>query len=74
MKSEIKKETIVKLGYPKLMVGDISGMIVMFSAPSSGTVVSSSTHVYDLGFHSNAWAMEDFADLPDTTIIELSNK
>jgi hypothetical protein len=46
--------------FPCLMEVGHGGFVVLFNAPGSGTVVASNGAVYDIGHHSDDWAMQVF--------------
>lgn len=58
-------------GFPKLMTNK-DGIVVLFSAASEGTVVRRTVgSCYKVGYHSQSWTPESFADFRGS--IELEN-
>lgn len=70
MKS-IKKESKVKeLDFPKLMIGNFTGVVVLMTEHKKGVVVFESKH-REIGTYYHDWNMEDLTEFEGT--IELSN-
>ena len=60
------------LEYPALMIGAVSGVVVLMRGYARGTVVhKSGSTVHDIGEYSSTWSMESFE--PFTGTITLSN-
>ncbi len=57
--------------FPKLMVGNRSGIIVLMVKSCAGTVVGNPASDFPLGTFSSTWTLEYFTDYPGT--ITLSN-
>ena len=73
MKSKkVKGASKKELGYPKLMQGKQSGVIVFFSDSEKGQVVNGFSGGFQLGDYDNGWNMDSFKDFNGT--IELSNE
>jgi len=75
MKVTIEKteETTNAIKYPCLMESG-SGTIILFSRRCTGTVISSETLCYPIGYQSDEWAMDSFEVLPKGTKIILENE
>lgn len=57
------------ISYPTLMSAHFGELVVFFYSPDKGTVVLEH-EVYDLGYCSDAWNMDDFEPLsPDIKVV-----
>jgi hypothetical protein len=67
---EIKKQDS-NTEYPKLMIGDKTGIIVLFSWHSRGTVINTGngTTCLEIGEHYTEWKMETFKDFHGSVIL-----
>jgi hypothetical protein len=70
MFSRINKDK-TKNEYPRLMISDRFGTVVLFSGPSCGTVLNSGSGVQSVGYVDDDWCMDVFAPFGDS--VELSN-
>jgi hypothetical protein len=70
---EIKKQEH-NSEFPKLMIGDKTGIIVLFNWHSRGTVINTGdgTTCVEIGEHYTEWKMETFKDYEGSVI--LNNK
>ena len=60
------------LSFPKLMIGSVSGMVVLMSEPKVGTILLRNGCPYPSGEHRVDFAMDYLTDF--TSTISLSNK
>lgn len=49
-------------GYPKLRVAPSSGLVVLFTGFTTGTVIDPGRSVHDVGYHGHTWTREVFED------------
>lgn len=75
MKSELSKqpEQAKERPYPKLMISNIDGIVVLFVDKREGFVVKSSESGYQIGMWFDSWAMENFTDLDPEIKVILQN-
>ena len=62
MKIEVNQYTPKEKPFPKLMCHKATGMIVLFSCPSKGTVIANQPHYREVGDHVDNWNMPAFMD------------
>ncbi|MFO0454313.1 MAG: hypothetical protein ACK52I_37645 [Pseudomonadota bacterium] len=57
--------------FPKLMIGNETGIIVLFNWPSRGTIINigNGTTGLELGDYFTEWKMETFKDFHGTVIL-----
>lgn len=65
-KNETKNE------YPRLMISDMFGTVVLFSGPSCGTVLNAGSGIESVGYVGTNWCMNAFTPFGDS--VELSNE
>jgi len=70
MKSVIKENDKKEIIYPCLMIGEHTGVVVLFEKKGVGMVVNNCPQ-YGIGHYSNEWVMINFKPFNGT--IELSN-
>lgn len=75
MKVELSKqpERTQKIPYPKLMMGQGTGKIVLFTHPKVGTVVYKGEGSIECGVHSEDWNMDYYTDLDPEIKVILQN-
>ena len=67
--AEIKESKVVGTEFPKLMKGDVTGIVVLFTAPEVGTIVVKGGS-YRIGQHEDAFNMSKFEDFTDELILK----
>jgi hypothetical protein len=71
MKSIKRARPSVEIGFPKLMIEERCGLIILFSSPGKGTVVNAgNTSIHIIGDFVDMWCMEYFIDFDGTVILE----
>jgi len=77
MKSECKVNVVVETGFPKLMIGTGTGVIVLMrgfcgdNTTGAGMVVNNDYNQYGIGHYSDSWCMEFMSEYDGT--VNLSN-
>lgn len=62
----------ISIDYPCMRVHRDGGLVVLFSGPRKGTVVSCSNYSYKVGDHYDSWNMDMFCE-PTPMSLTLSN-
>ena len=71
--STIQAGTPKGTGFPKLMIGDKTGMVVLMTENKVGTVVNSGDNIdRKVGWYYNDWQMEHFTDFDG--VVTLKNE
>ena len=70
---EIKNsEEVKELGFPKLMIGSVTGVVVWFSVPGEGTILIGKEGNYTAGEYECEFVMSNFTDFNEE--LTLKNK
>lgn len=73
MKSTVDNKSSREFPYPKMMIReDSGGLIVLFTSSGKGTVMKAGSTTHSIGWHTGDWVSDGWKDFSGRVILENS--